>query len=129
MRVRLRREFDEIRRQFFPRWVQGGHWRVTFGYRSSERDALGHCDLATKTIFVAPFLRNQPAARRHTLVHEVCHAVAGLGHGEKFCRRLRGAARRAEALGDLGLAWRLSEEAGQYEEAPLMSAWVYSLCA
>ena len=129
MRVPLQREFDEIRRQFFPRWARGAHWHATFGYRSSERDALGHCDLETKTIFVAPFLRKQRLARRHTLVHEVCHAVAGLGHGEKFSRRLRGAARRAETLGDLGLVWRLAEEAGQYEEAPLTTAWVYSLCA
>ncbi len=129
MRVPLQREFTEIRRQFFPRWARGAHWRVTSGYRSSERDALGHCDLLTKTIFVAPFLRNQPAALRHTLVHEVCHAVVGLGHGERFYRRLRGAARRAETLGDLGLAWRLAEEAGQYEEAPPTAAWVYSLCA
>ncbi len=90
---------------------------------------MGHCDLATNTIFVAPFLRNQPATRRHTLVHEICHAVVGRGHGERFCLRLRGVARRAETLGDLGLAWRLAEEAGQYEEAPPTAAWVYSLCA
>ena len=63
------------------------------------------------------------------LEDEICHAVVGLGHGERFCRRLRRVARRAEALGDLGLAWRLAEEAGQYEEAPLTAAWVYSLCA
>jgi hypothetical protein len=129
MRVPLRHEFDEIRLQFFPRWVRGADWQVTFGYRSSERDALGHCDQATKTIFVAPFLRTQPAARRHTLVHEVCHAVAGAGHGATFSRRLRAAARRAEKLGDHDLAWRLTEEAGQYEEASPTAAWVYSLCA
>ena len=56
------------------------------------------------------------------LVHEICHAVAGLGHGRKFCERVRKAARDANSAGERKLSELLESEADSYEETHSVTA-------
>ena len=49
------------------------------------------------------------------VVHEICHAVTGPGHGKRFRARLRTAAAHSEGLGRDPFAQLLRDEAHAYE--------------
>jgi hypothetical protein len=69
------------------------------------------CDFETRTIW-----QNDTSVK--TLIHEICYAVTGTGHGKKFIARMRTAATQAQALGDSELAHSLFKEAEDYENTP-----------
>lgn len=58
-----------------------------------------------------------PARRDRLLIHEVCHTVAGGGHGRTWQRRMEQAARRADELGRDRLARLLRDEIEGYQES------------
>jgi hypothetical protein len=108
--------FEEICRDYFPRWRNAKHWTLQEGSRQwvnahgeiIYNKAQGHCDIAQRVIRVSN-------SRTVTLIHEICHAVTGPSHGKRFRARLRQAAQHAEQLGETALALALSQEADGYE--------------
>jgi len=112
-----------ICRAYFPQWRQATTWTIKPGARGQYRDAqgmtlatseAGYCDDQTKTIWVQ-------ARDTAIIIHEICHAVTGGGHGKTWQAHLA-AARRAAALGDQGLAAALTEEVAGYAAAPPITA-------
>ena len=107
--------FEEICRDYFPRWRNAKHWKLQEGSRQwvnahgeiIDNKAHGYCDIAQRVIWVAD-------SRTVTLIHEICHAVTGPSHGKRFRARLRQAAQQAEQLSETALALALSQEADGY---------------
>ena len=111
-------DFAWVRATLFPRWRRGTEWSVTYGTRSDETHEDGYCDTDGRVIYVHPKQSQSEAdTRRLVLVHEVCHAVAGSGHGRKFCKRMRRAARDADGAGERELGTLLESEAVQHESS------------
>ena len=40
----IQQAFEQVRRQYFPRWKAGEQWLVAESYRSDETRELGFCD-------------------------------------------------------------------------------------
>ena len=117
-------EFRRICQQFFPRWQAGATWTVHSGYRSDETSESGFCDPATRRLYVAPYRRISDL--RLILVHECCHAVAGLGHEKRWRARMLKAASTAVRIGEAELGELLREEVRAYEAVPkTTAAYVY----
>jgi hypothetical protein len=91
-----------------------GEWQGADG-RTRYTNEHGYCDPDTRTIWLG-------RQDKETLIHEICHAVAGGGHGKKFTSRLRQAAARARQLGDHELGSALMQEAEDYESTPRTGA-------
>ena len=117
-------EFEKICRVYFPRWRNAIMWNICEGSRGEWIDSesntkytsdLGYCDFETRTIW-----QNDTSAK--TLIHEICHAVTGTGHGKKFIARMRTTATKARALGESELACSLFKEAETYENTPSLTA-------
>jgi hypothetical protein len=118
----LRAIFGSVRADLFPRWVAGRHWRVRTGSRSVVSREGGHCDSGSRTIHV----NAGPTDREVVVVHEICHAVAGSGHGARWQRRMARAAERARTLGRTTLAMQIEREVSGYIDAPPpRAAYVY----
>ena len=110
--MQLTRMFAEICRDYFPRWRNAVHWTVREGSRDQWVDdqgetrytmEQGYCDSESCTIWVSNL-------NKATLIHEICHAVTGPGHGKRFWARMRQAAQRAEARGETDLAAQLQKK-------------------
>ena len=108
----LEREFDAVRRNFFPRWDRNRDWKPRM-----VRDpygASGRCRPDTKTIEVSPSTPLEgDNGLTMLLIHEIAHAVTPHGHGRSWQRRMEKAAQRAEALGRPDLAEQLRAEFGE----------------
>ncbi len=102
----MRHHFLEIKRLFFPRWDRDNHWRVS---KRSKRRLHGHCDTERRVIEIV-IQYSDPDKRDKLLIHEICHAVADMGHGRKWQARMEKAAQRADQLGRHRLAELLREE-------------------
>ena len=109
--------FEEICRDYFPRWHNAKHWKLQEGSRGQwvntqeeirDTTEAGYCDSAHRLIWVSD-------SSKVTLIHEICHAVTGPSHGKRFRTRLRQATQHAERLGEIALALTLSQEADRYE--------------
>lgn len=132
----LTAELQLVCRDYFPRWRHAHRWRLMRGARASWVDTEGHrqytsehghCDRTTRRIHVS-IPRDTPLERQVVLIHEICHAVTTCGHGTAFCRRLRQAAARAQALGDAALESALTQEADAYAApGPQAAQYVYTL--
>jgi hypothetical protein len=110
----IRRNFQDIKRLFFPRWDRQGRWQVS---TRSRRTVHGHCDSERRVIEIV-FQHADADERDKLIIHEICHDVADLGHGKKWQARMEQAAKRAEALGRHRLAQLLREEIVGYQQAP-----------
>lgn len=108
----MRKHFQGIKRLFFPRWDQQGLWRVS---TTSRRRVHGHCDPDRRVIEIV-VQHSDPDERDRLLIHEICHAVADLGHGMVWQRRMEKAAVCADELGRPRLAQLLREEVANYRE-------------
>ncbi len=108
----MREHFQGIKRLFFLRWDQQGLWRVS---TTSRRRVHGHCDPDHRVIEIV-VQHSDPDERDRLLIHEICHAVADLGHGVVWQRRMEKAAVRANELGRPRLAQLLREEVANYQE-------------
>jgi hypothetical protein len=111
---RLEARFHEIREAFFPRWDRKGAWRVRAGSNAEYPGAEGFCQSSEKTIYI-----NLPESGdlNLVLIHEISHAVAGVGHGRRWLDRMRKAATRARDLRTPSLAKRLEAEVARYGRA------------
>ncbi len=120
---RLHRAFDQMVLLCFPHWATAETWKARAAFRTSETNEDGYCDPDRRTIFVAPHIVEEGGVDLHRIVaHECCHAVAGLGHGAVFLRRLRAATTSAHAGGRHELAEALFKEADAYEKTPVTRA-------
>jgi hypothetical protein len=134
MSASLHATFRALCRDFFPRWRDSASWTIMEDSHGSWVDTQGntqttteqgYCDGTTKTIYVNNGWKDR-AECRLLIIHEICHAVTSGGHGKRFCTRLRQAAQRASALGDMTLSAQLLEEADGYECGPAFDASPYS---
>jgi hypothetical protein len=116
--------FEDICRQYFPRWRTAHLWEVREGPRGQWVDAQGEtrytteagwCDRENRVIW-----RSRPD--NGTLIHEICHAVRSDYHGKRFLTRLRQAAQQAEKLGDSALATALFKDADDCATGPKPTA-------
>ena len=105
--------WDKVRQDFFPRWDRPGKWRLSL--RKPIGRAMGQCCAETKTIRIGVW-SSDPDERDLLLIHEICHAVAGGGHGLRWQRRMLRAAHRAGSLGRQALAALLAGEVEQYQQ-------------
>ena len=112
--MNLRQHFLEIKRQFFPRWDRDNLWRIR---TSSYRNVHGYCDIKRRVVEVVARYDN-PDEQDCLLIHEICHAVASLGHGKKWFARMEKAASRAKQLGRHKLALILRNEINDYQNKP-----------
>jgi len=88
---------ERIRDKFFQRWDRK-HERIVAD-EHPELTGDGRCDNKGKMIIIFS-LRNIDMM----LIHEICHAVASIGHNKKWQSRMEKAALKAESLGQMELA-------------------------
>ena len=108
--------FEDICRQYFPRWRTAHLWEVREEPRGQWVDAQGGTRYTTEAGWCDRAHRVIWTSRRDnvTLIHEICHAVRDDYHGKRFQTRLRQAAQQAEKLGDTALAAALCKEGEAY---------------
>jgi hypothetical protein len=116
----LEQLFQDMRRDYFPRWRNAAHWKIREGIREQWvgtdgetcfSTEAGYCDEETRTIWVNP---HASRSLKVVLIHEICHAVAGKSHGQGFFNRMRKASERAAGLGDTELAAELQQHIEEY---------------
>jgi hypothetical protein len=108
---RLQPHWKAVLATFFPRWKAGAEWRCT--NRGSRGQAHGHCDVERHIIEIL-FVSEDDDALDMLLIHEISHAVASLGHGKTWQRRLALATATARKLGRTRLAELLDAEINNY---------------
>jgi len=111
----LRREFQQVRKTFFPRWDRAKVWKCRKVY---DFYGAACCCFDTKEVKVSVVGDNLTLV----LIHEICHAVGGTGHEEKWQRRMEKVAVRAERVGRSELAAQIREEIQRYQEMPIITA-------
>lgn len=124
MRSGLKREFQTVRQQFFPRWDRAGRWRIR---RVADLNgSLGRCCSEDRTIRIT----HLPDGEQGTvlLIHEIAHAVAQGGHGTVWQARMERAAMTAQEMGRTELASLLRKEIAGYNDpvAGVTAAGVYN---
>lgn len=124
----LRSVLAHVRQAYFPRWDRNVQWRIRKGHRSRWTREDGYCDSERQTIWVSPALAEAGGDQLiAVVVHEVCHAIQGSGHGRRFRLRLAVSADAAEAAGRVHLAGLLRQDAMMYEqEPPMLAKAIYS---
>lgn len=132
----LRREFQTVCREFFPRWKGREEYKVKATWKLNL-GSIGRCQAKTILIKSDGFLRfdlkklvsfyasktfgngirlTPKQALECLLIHEICHAVirGGLPHGKRWRDRMFVASNRAKELGRKRLAESISNEAKMY---------------
>lgn len=109
----LYRQFQQIKRLFFPRWDRQNQWRIS---TKSKRKVHGHCDPDRRVIEIVVQYADQDEMDR-LLIHETCHAVAAGGHGKVWQDRMEKAAKKADEVGRKRLAEMLRQEIVEYQES------------
>lgn len=109
--TRLQQHWKAVLATFFPKWKAGAGWRCT--NRGNRGQAHGHCDVEKRLIEIL-LVSEDDDALDMLLIHEISHAVASLGHGKTWQRRLALAAAKARKLGRTRLAELLDEEIDNY---------------
>lgn len=118
----VRYAYESLLDMVFPRWKAGPQWIVKVGQRARYSCEHGFCEADEKVIWVSERAADKDQELRLVLVHEIVHAIAGPGHGKKFCRRLGDAAQMAKKKGDHQLAHDLQAEQESYENTPAVRA-------
>ena len=128
--MELEKEFELIRKKYFPRWDRKKEWKIKIFEDENEIDL-------EEAYGISPEHVNGFSADKHriiylhrisrlTIIHEITHAVIGPSHGKKFFDRMEQAAKRADDIGDHDLANALRDEIKMYKETPLITAdYVY----
>jgi hypothetical protein len=101
----LAREFEQIKKTFFPKWDPAGEWRVK--YRALERQAGRH-NPRTRIITIAADIDG--TALREAIIHEIGHVLEGNDHTVRWQSRLLEAASTAEFLGQDSLAGEIRDD-------------------
>ena len=110
--TRLQRHWRAVLAVYFPRWKAGRSWRCT---SRTRRTAHGHCDCERRLVEIGVTSEDDDALDLF-LIHEVAHAVASLGHGVTWRRRIACAAATARKVGRARLAELLDEEIANYRD-------------
>ena len=117
--------FESIRREFFPRWDRDKKW--SFAEDHPDCRGYGLCDLEGKQIVVTP---GCPHGQDVTMIHEICHAVASVGHAKKWQNRMEMAAQMAETIGRTELAAEIRSDYTAYSDPdrcmPTSAIFVYT---
>jgi len=109
----LEREYQNIRKLFFPRWDREDLWKVSSKLPEDRKSCvglMGYCNTDNKIIHVM----TDSEGYSLTLVHEICHAVTTQSHDKKWCRRMMKATAVANQLGNHQLAVMIKEEVDGY---------------
>jgi len=109
-RKKLLNIYLEIRKNFFPLWDKHNQWKIRY---CPQLLAGGLCNSEKKTILINSF-HNFSLELYLLLIHEICHAVIGSGHGKKFQNRMKLAAIKAIKLGLNDLAKMIQKEIDCY---------------
>ena len=113
--------FEFIRSTFFPMWDRRHAW--TFAEEHPDCRGFGLCDTDGKKIVVTP---GHPHGDDVTMIHEICHAAASLGHAKKWQRRMEMAAQKAESLGLKDLADGIRKDYMAYNNSlPISACFIY----
>lgn len=113
----LTEEYEFVRKTFFPRWDRKEAWKAKKGSHTGYPEEHGYCDAESRTIFINPrHVEKGGGQLRLMLVHEICHAVAGAGHGKRWRSRMEKAAEVAASEGMSELADLIREDAKLYAE-------------
>jgi hypothetical protein len=72
----------------------------------------GQCRPSEHVIMIGPSTKRQLLC---TVIHEICHAVAGISHGQRWRKRFLQAASQAEALSLRTLAEDIREQVSRYQ--------------
>ena len=85
--------FQKVKQNYFPRWDRAGEWKIkkmemhfTCGKKMRTRFFQGRCEPWTKTIFIV-FTSNIETLEG-IIIHEVCHAIAGTLHTNRWKERM-----------------------------------------
>ena len=116
--TKVRKMFQQVRKDFFPRWDRKHQWRLKVGQKYQGRAVDGYCDQEHRIIFIRrDHLNSSPTELETILIHEICHAVTPGSHGNPFIRRLEQAKTHAIGLEKNDLAQQLDGEIGKYLQA------------
>ena len=123
----LKTEFDRVRDFFFSRWDPRHQWQAHEGTYSEGGKEYGHCDDTNKIIWISSSVTTTGGdALTVILVHEISHAVATVGHGETWRRRMDQAAARTDSLRCPKLAAMLRKEIEEYiNQSPVRAKEIY----
>jgi len=110
MSDRLPDAFAYVRTTFFPLWDRKAEWTVS---EVVDLPVDGKSDERKKTIGVH-VVSDDDDELHCLLIHEICHAVAGTGHGKKWLDRLIKAGDRARLIGRETLAHLVYDEVECY---------------
>jgi hypothetical protein len=104
--------YNEVKKDFFPRWDNKDVWlvrrknRLSYGYNTC---AL--CNCKTKTIEIIRSYKIEDGYEiRCLLAHEICHAIYPGDHNKKWQKRLLKVADSATESGQQELANRIHSE-------------------
>lgn len=107
--------FDEVKREYFPRWDIDGKWKVKFADAERCRVSTGYCDSKAATIFLNEAVCGMTDVGVCAfLIHEICHDVAAAGHNLIWARRMERAAKRAAVCGKAEIAEILRSDIFSY---------------
>jgi len=113
MRISVQKAFEDIRRIYFPLWDGKRLWRVK---QVNDLHGLrGQCDEAKRIILI----RNDVAEsddRDCVLIHEIAHAVCGGWHGQRWKKRYKQAAIKAQKCGLSTLAQKIEADIQRMEQ-------------
>lgn len=117
------RAFDYVRDAFFPKWDRQRRWKLCLNQRLKGEH--GECHSERQTIEIGPTAANELLL---LIVHEICHAVAGPSHSQRWKSRMLVAATTAATVGMAKLAVQLQDEVIAYdkEDAPSLTQQIYN---
>src|SRR5262245_17872383 len=111
-RRRMLAAWEQVRRDYFPRWDPEGEWRLSL---RAVGKIHGLCEPEKKTVTVC-VIHDDPDHRDCLLIHEICHVWGGGKHALGWQRRMTAAASRAQKLGRPQLAKLLEDEVKMYSD-------------
>jgi hypothetical protein len=116
----LKKAYEQVRSDYFPRWDRKGRWHCRQMAIRQQRRGDGLCVPSTHTIYIA--WKGKDWSREQKLgviIHEICHAMqVRSGHETAWQRRLARTAEKAESTGDVALARWLRQEVLRYQPSP-----------
>jgi hypothetical protein len=108
---KLRKEFEYVRKSFFPLWGKKREWRIKKVWHLPSK---GRYDNINKRILIK-FIPDDKEELYGLLIHEISH-LASSYHGKKYLNRLSKARDRAKQLGLKTLAEIIQDDVRKYTE-------------
>jgi hypothetical protein len=114
-RVECNKLFQVVRNTYFPKWINGRHWKLEVlddDHPEMFGGCYGKCVEKEKIIFLnGRIIQTLDLDKLEVLIiHEITHSVTSDGHAEKFLRRLEKAAKKARTLGKTSIFKQISWE-------------------